>query len=1228
MAFFAPVIAFLGSGTVLASLANAGIAVGLNFLASKIKGSPKQQKTPPLKAKLERSATASRSIILGERPTAGSLVYDGRKNGTSTLVQVIALADFPTSALQYVYVDSERHTITAGNVDGFNGKLRVRFHNGSQTTADATLVADFASGNNSNKSTPQSWASTAVGKGITYVVLEADYDEELFPSHAGTNFMFQVRGVPLYDPRNANNVFSDRSTWTGNTENPILQIYAILRGLTFGGKWQFGGQQIAEYNLDTESFKTAATACEVVEFGSAIYRSSTEFDYSDDPLDVIDEILTTCNGSMSIQGGRVSVSTGIGAPIVALTDADVIITEPQNFVAFSGSEAQINGIIASYLEPEKAWNTTPIDVIKDVKAGDRDRITEITLNYVKDARQAQRLATLALREHKRSRKHQISLLPKFDGLKLRDVLQWTSADKGYNSKHFRVDGISIDAMHNLRLDIIEVDPDDFNWQSSDYNSYPVTPNTRPIVNPTSVSTWNVTGEVIAGSGQRHAAIKVTWLTTQPTVSGMKANVYKSGLLVTSVEFLDFSKGEGYITQSIVGEETYDVTVKYSHRNPNKQSAWSALKTVTTPTTKLTKAEFIQSVNNELDNATAQAAQAAQDAQNAQAAANTVQTNLTNAVDTLTLDYTNAVNDIAASTQVAQDSAALAVASENDAGAHAAAALNSKNIAATKATEAGVSAVSATTSKNTAVTKAGEANASAVSAVSAKDGAIQAQTAAQQFSVTAESYKNSAIEAVVGNTLDLSNDDLWTSTSTANPRTGAAVAGTVTLNGRILPIGTSVVPRTSVKVLPTRTLKLKAIVKQTSGANGEFYLFVRRYTHDYSAYLSQSSVFTATTNKAEYEATFEMPVDANTYFNAVPFVFFPSSNTSGSEFLLTDFTWEDVTDLETVKASASITQAAVVDLENNAAASITLRAKAGTAGAELELVSASDPTGATTSVARVNADNIILNGSVSTEKLTIGTGSNLLTNPDFLNGFTDWTAYSTSVVGAAIRASGLGWAGATYPTFERYQDNANASSAVLTRYTPLNENGMPQFGVPASAGLWYEASAYISSHRCLNSIRLRFQDAAGNILSAVASGAESQNNGVISASDNPDLWPRLRAHGQAPSNTAFVTLEWVKSGTDTGSNSYGFMHKPMLSVSHEFATVPAPYSAGGTTLISGDKIMTGAVTADKITVGSLSALSATLGILKSAPSGERVEIEDDRISVFDASGVLRVRLGRL
>ncbi|SDX74025.1 hypothetical protein [Roseicitreum antarcticum] len=76
------------------------------------------------------------------------------------------------------------------------------------------------------------------------------------------------------------------------------------------------------------------------------------------------------------------------------------------------------------------------------------------------------------------------------------------------------------------------------------------------------------------------------------------------------------------------------------------------------------------------------------------------------------------------------------------------------------------------------------------------------------------------------------------------------------------------------------------------------------------------------------------------------------------------------DLGDVSAEVSTQATAISTIEGNAAATLAFRAEAGSAGATLELIAASDPTG-TTSMARIDAANIILNGSVTAAQLSTG-----------------------------------------------------------------------------------------------------------------------------------------------------------------------------------------------------------------------------------------------------------------
>jgi hypothetical protein len=73
-------------------------------------------------------------------------------------------------------------------------------------------------------------------------------------------------------------------------------------------------------------------------------------------------------------------------------------------------------------------------------------------------------------------------------------------------------------------------------------------------------------------------------------------------------------------------------------------------------------------------------------------------------------------------------------------------------------------------------------------------------------------------------------------------------------------------------------------------------------------------------------------------------------------------------------------------------------------------------------------------------------------------------------------------------------------------------------------------------------------------------------------------------------------------------------------------VTADKIASGAIITS--KLAAGAVTADKMSVNELSAVSAQIGTFQSAATGARMVIQDDKIIVYDANNVVRVKIGNL
>jgi hypothetical protein len=108
---------------------------------------------------------------------------------------------------------------------------------------------------------------------------------------------------------------------------------------------------------------------------------------------------------------------------------------------------------------------------------------------------------------------------------------------------------------------------------------------------------------------------------------------------------------------------------------------------------------------------------------------------------------------------------------------------------------------------------------------------------------------------------------------------------------------------------------------------------------------------------------------------------------------------------------------------------------------------------------------------------------------------------------------------------------------------------------------------------------------------------------------------------------------IENGSVTETSiANGSISTPKLQAN---AVTANTISAGAVTtdkLVAGavvaNKIAAGAVTADKMTVSELSAITAQIGAFSSAASGERLLLEDDKIVVYDASNVIRVKIGNL
>ena len=309
------------------------------------------------------------------------------------------------------------------------------------------------------------------------------------------------------------------------------------------------------------------------------------------------------------------------------------------------------------------------------------------------------------------------------------------------------------------------------------------------------------------------------------------------------------------------------------------------------------------------------------------------------------------------------------------------------------------------------------------------------------------------------------------------------------------------------------------------------------------------------------------------------------------------------------------QTVTADLQGNAAAGFLVKAQAGNEVSLLELVAA-DGSNRQASVARLAADQIMLEGSVHTGLLTVSNGKNLLIDPAFDDGLAHYGFYTQHGATHAVHAAGTSWSHPSWPTLRIFQNNATATgySDLMTRPI-VTESGAQAPGVPVRGGQAYTASAYFSMHRAECQLYIQWLDHTGAAISGAPSSGRLEP--IAGPANDPDNWPRVTASGIAPSGARYARLLFRKWGTLAGSNdSFLFVWKPQLEEVAFVGQEPSAWSPGGTTFINGGRLFAKSVEAHHLAVEELSAVSGQMGVLE----------VNNRLTISESGALLSFKTG--
>lgn len=159
-----------------------------------------------------RSATADQQYVYGQTRKGGTIVYmesTGEQN--KYLHTIVALAGHECEEIGSILLNDKVVTLDGSGyvtASPWNSKIRIIKHDGSQTTADSTLVSETSVGN------------TFIGKDIAYLYIRMEHDPDVFAAGI-PQVTAVVKGKKVYDPR---------TTLTAYSNNAALCIRDYITG--------------------------------------------------------------------------------------------------------------------------------------------------------------------------------------------------------------------------------------------------------------------------------------------------------------------------------------------------------------------------------------------------------------------------------------------------------------------------------------------------------------------------------------------------------------------------------------------------------------------------------------------------------------------------------------------------------------------------------------------------------------------------------------------------------------------------------------------------------------------------------------------------------------------------------------------------------------------------------------------------------------------------------------
>jgi hypothetical protein len=429
-----------------------------SFAYKKLAGKPKEPSVGGFdsevvnRSTLVKSPISARQIVYGTVKKSGSLLYASTTGDDNKFLHlVIALASHEIQSIDKVFfndvaIDLSSDIDGSGNVNTgtYNGKARIKTKFG---TADQTADSDLVS-ENSNITSNHRF------RGIAYLYIRLEYDVDVYPNGI-PNISALIQGKKVLDYRTSTTAYSS---------NPALIVYDYLTSSD--------GMNASTSEIDTTSFTTSANDCED---SITLSDASTQNRYDchgvvtldRKPIEIIEDILSSCIGTLTYEQGKFVLKVGKGrSSVKTITEDDLageisVRAKPKRQDLYN----QVKGVFA---DEDNNYVATDFPVQEDTtyQTADGETISrEIQLNYTTNIAMAERIALVLLKQSRQMMTVNMIAKPTLLNLSVGDIVSLTMDKLGFSSKNFIVTTHTLNENLTVNLTLQE-----YSSTVYDYNS--------------------------------------------------------------------------------------------------------------------------------------------------------------------------------------------------------------------------------------------------------------------------------------------------------------------------------------------------------------------------------------------------------------------------------------------------------------------------------------------------------------------------------------------------------------------------------------------------------------------------------------------------------------------------------------------------------------------------------------------------------------------------------------